>query len=212
MSDQNANPHALGEAQDDEEIFEVMEGPPSSFDLFKDQPRSTGVRKRRAAVHKDQDWHCSAHVWLVDPVRRLVLVQKRSEHKDTFPGMWDISAAGHIEAAGTSSSSSSSPKDTAVRELAEELGIDNVERDAFVFGFICPAEQADWGGCNAYEHVYFVHVDKDTCRIRAGQAEVTAVQWIEIDILEQKLRQRDSQYVPRVESYIDAFFEYLNKI
>lgn len=198
------NPHALDDAQDDEEVFEVMEAPPQRFEMVKDTPRSTGVHKSRKQVHKDGDWHCSAHVWLVDPVRQLIVVQKRSERKDTFPGRWDISAAGHIEA-GTK------PKETAIRELAEELGIDNVASDEFKFGFICPAKQAGWGGCNAYEHVYFVHVDSSKCIIRAGEAEVSSYRWIQFSALEQKLRERDEEYVPRVDSYIEAFFGYLNK-
>ena len=201
----SSNPHALAEAQDDEEVFEVMEAPPQAFEMVKDQPRSTGVQKRRKQVHVDGDWHCSAHVWLIDPVRHLILVQKRSERKDTFPGRWDISAAGHIEVG-------SKPLETAKRELAEELGVDEVASDEFIFGFICPAEQAGWGGCNAYEHVYFVHVDSLKCAIRAGEAEVSSYKWIKISALEQKLRERDGEYVPRVDSYIEAFFGNLNKL
>lgn len=196
------NPHALTLAQNDGEIFEVMESPKSDFDLKADRPRPTGRTKRRSDVHRDRDWHRSAHVWLVDPPRQLVAVQKRSEKKDTFPGRWDISAAGHIEAGASS-------MDTARRELAEELGIDGVAATAFIRAFTCPAEQAGWGGCNAFEDVYFVHVDSSNCDIRAGEAEVTACRWIPIDTLEEKLRQRDSEFVPRVDAYIEAFLDYL---
>ena len=79
------NPHALTLAQNDGEIFEVMESSKSDFDLKADRPRPTGRTKRRSDVHRDRDWHRSAHVWLVDPPRQLVAVQKRSEKKDTFP-------------------------------------------------------------------------------------------------------------------------------
>lgn len=199
-----SNPHALSEAQDDAEVFEVMEPPPSTFDLLRDKPKSTGTRKLRKDVHRDGDWHCSAHAWLVDAERRLIAVQKRSASKDTFPNRWDISAAGHIEMG-------CDPLTTAVRELAEELGIDNVEPESFKFAFICPAEQKGWGGCNAYEHVYFVHVDADI-DMKVGGAEVADVKWIAIADLEQKLRQRDEEYVPRVDTYIESFFGYLNKI
>ena len=200
-----SNPHALTEAQDDAEVFEVMAAPPSYFDLLRDKPSSTGRRKLRKDVHRDGDWHCSAHVWLVDAQRRLIAVQKRSASKDTFPSRWDISAAGHIEV-------DCDPLTTAVRELAEELGIDNIEREAFKFGFICPAEQKGWGGCNAYEHVYFVEVDSASCPMNVGGAEVTDVKWIAIEELEQKLRQRDDEYVPRVDAYIETFFGYLDKL
>ena len=200
-----SNPHALTEAQDDAEVFEVMAAPPSYFDLLRDKPSSTGRRKLRKDVHRDGDWHCSAHVWLIDAQRRLIAVQKRSASKDTFPSRWDISAAGHIEV-------DCDPLTTAVRELAEELGIDNIKREAFKFGFICPAEQKGWGGCNAYEHVYFVEVDSASCPMNVGGAEVTDVKWIAIEELEQKLRQRDDEYLPRVDAYIETFFGYLDKL
>jgi isopentenyldiphosphate isomerase len=197
-----SNPHALSEAQDDAEVFEVMQSPPPTFNLLRDKPLSAGTRKLRKQVHRDGDWHCSAHVWLLDAERKLIVVQKRSASKDTFPNRWDISAAGHIEVG-------CDPLTTAVRELAEELGIDNIEQEAFQFGFICPAEQKGWGGCNAYEHVYFVHVDSDNCQMKVGGAEVTDVKWIGIAELEQKLRQRDEEFVPRVDAYMETFFGYL---
>ena len=74
-----------------------------------------------------------------------------------FPGLWDISAAGHVEA-GVSNS-----RETAVREVAEELGIEVKDPNSeFEFAFTCPAAAADWGwgGCNAFEDVYFLRRDR----------------------------------------------------
>ena len=48
--------------------------------------------------------------------KRQILLQKRSEQKDSFPGCYDISSAGHIPAGDNYGQS-------AVRELKEELGI-----------------------------------------------------------------------------------------
>ena len=45
-----------------------------------------------------------------------VLLQKRSENKDSFPGSYDISSAGHIP-------SGVDFLESALRELEEELGI-----------------------------------------------------------------------------------------
>ena len=116
------NPHALDTAQDDAECFEVMLPPPTdeqdSFDMYHDRPSSAGFTKARKQVHRDGDWHRSVHVWVVDLVRREVVLQQRSPHKDTFPNRWDISAAGHIENGADS-------RETAIRELAEELGVED---------------------------------------------------------------------------------------
>lgn len=195
-----SNPHALEKAQSEDEQFEVMNPPPSEFDMFKDKPLSTGKTKQRHLVHRDQDWHRSVHVWIVDKHRKLVVLQKRSAKKDTYPNMWDISSAGHIESGDDS-------KDTAIREVAEELGIE-CSKDELIAGFTCPAQQAPLG-CNCYEDVYFIIRDKESCQFAIGEAEVTDVKWVEIDLLEKLLEDEDKHYVPRVKHYRTVFFKIL---
>lgn len=56
--------------------------------------------RRRSLVHRDGDWHGTVHTWIV---RRReneweLLFQKRSEQKESFPGKYDISSAGHRQA------------------------------------------------------------------------------------------------------------------
>jgi len=199
----NSNPHALKYAQDDDEIFEVMEPPPHDFNMFLDKPLSTGLRKVRHLVHKDQDWHRSVHVWIVDKNRKVVVMQKRSPEKDTFPNRWDISSAGHIEFGVES-------RETAIREVAEELGI-QCSSDELKFGFTCPAQQAPLG-CNCYEDVYFLLRGEEDCKFAIGEAEVSEVKWVAIDLLKKVLEDGNSNYVPRVESYRAAFFKLLETI
>ena len=55
----------------------------------------TGITRKEC--HATKTWHRSAHVWVFDKERNKVILQRRSDMKDTFPGMWDVSAAGHIE-------------------------------------------------------------------------------------------------------------------
>ena len=88
------NPHALENAQDDDERFELMQPPPSSFDPYKDRPISTKTYATRSHVHSNGLWHCSVHIWIINPSTSKILLQKRSMSKDTFPGRWDISSAG----------------------------------------------------------------------------------------------------------------------
>ncbi len=200
----NINPHALNSAQDDDELFQVMLPPPLDFNIFHDTPPTTATTKSRKLVHQDQDWHCSAHVWIVDPDKRLVLLQKRSPTKDTFPNRFDISSAGHLEAGADA-------RETAVRELVEELGL-TIEPQSLEFVFICPAEQAPLGGCNAYEHVYFLTQKREKCQFAIGSAEVTSVKWMSIHDLKTAWKNGDEEYVPRVEQYKNAFFAKLNDV
>ncbi len=74
----------------------------------------------RNEVHARGLMHRSVHVLLFN-TRQQLFVQKRSVSKDTNAGLWDTSAAGHVDAG-------ESPLEAAVRELHEELGV-RVEAD-----------------------------------------------------------------------------------
>ena len=86
------------------------------LDVLHADGRPTGRSKRRGRVHRDGDWHRAVHIWLYND-RRELLLQKRSRQKDTHPGMWDVSCAGHLTAGDDS-------RTAAVRELHEELGLE----------------------------------------------------------------------------------------
>jgi isopentenyldiphosphate isomerase len=200
-----SNPKALEQAQDDSEPFEVMEIPPTNFDLFDSKPISTGIVMGRKLVHQQKDWHSSVHIWIVDVQCHLILLQKRSPLKDTFPNRWDISAAGHIPANAETIS-------TARAELEEELGLSVTKDEEFQFQFICPAEQAPLGGCNCYEHVFFLKRESSNLKCALGTKEVTEVKWVSIENLKLAWKLYDTEYVPRVKIYRDAFFKCLDKI
>ena len=93
----------------------------------------------------------------------------------------------------------------------EELGL-SIQPESLEFVFTCPAEQAPWGGCNAYEHVYFLLLKREQCQFAIGSAEVTSVKWMSINDLKTAWENGNEEYVPRVEQYKDAFFAKLNQV
>lgn len=88
------------------------------LDIVDENGVPTGETAERARVHREGLRHRTAHVWLLRRRggRVEVLLQKRSENKDSFPGCYDISSAGHIPAGVDYIPS-------ALRELKEELGL-----------------------------------------------------------------------------------------
>ena len=56
--------------------------------------------KERSLVHEDGDIHGTVHIWIRRKTEKGydLLLQKRSKEKDSFPGCYDISSAGHISA------------------------------------------------------------------------------------------------------------------
>ncbi len=94
------------------------------LDIFDDLGRHLGVRPRDA-VHQSGDWHKVFHCQIVT-IRNgipMLVLQRRSIQKAAFPGLLDLSAAGHLAAGEV-------PSD-GVRELAEELGV-SVSADELV--------------------------------------------------------------------------------
>ena len=79
----------------------------------------TGDIVEREEAHRLGICHRTSHVWVLRRVGKGVelLLQKRSYNKDSHPGCYDISSAGHIPAGAGF-------VESALRELKEELGID----------------------------------------------------------------------------------------
>ncbi len=72
----------------------------------------------RSRVHAEGLWHKSAQVFLFDGAGRLIL-QRRSADKDVCPGLWDQSAAEHLQPG-------ESWLEGALRGLEEELGVTGI--------------------------------------------------------------------------------------
>ena len=85
------------------------------IDVLTPDGHPTGTTKPKHEIHRDGDWHRSAHLWIVTPDDR-VLLQRRAFAKESWPGMWDVSVAGHIDAG-------ESALDAIIREAHEELGL-----------------------------------------------------------------------------------------
>ena len=87
------------------------------LDVFDAHMRPIGVLSREE-THRLGHWHQTFHCWVVHRLAagNFLLLQKRHESKDTHPGKFDTSCAGHLESGET-------PLD-GVREIREELGVE----------------------------------------------------------------------------------------
>lgn len=88
------------------------------FEILNEDGSLTGILKERSLVHRDGDLHGASHIWVIcrEGEKLWILLQKRSEEKDSYPGCFDVSAAGHLDPG-------ESFLDGALRELGEELGL-----------------------------------------------------------------------------------------
>lgn len=88
------------------------------LDIVDENGYPTGEIVEREYAHRHGIRHRTSHVWLLRKHQEIeILLQKRSLDKDSYPGCYDISSAGHIPAG-------SDYEISAIRELKEELGIE----------------------------------------------------------------------------------------
>ena len=99
------------------------------LDVVDETGCPTGQTVERSVAHAQGIRPRTAHVWLVRrrAGRLQVLLQRRSENKDSNPGKSDISSAGHIPAGVEW-------KPSALRELREELGVNTREEQLHYCG------------------------------------------------------------------------------
>ena len=150
------------------------------FDVVDENGSPTGKIMSRDTAHREGRLHRTAHVWVVREYdgRVQVLLQKRSPEKDSFPGLYDTSSAGHIPAG-------SEPLESALRELKEELGIDAAaDQLAYAGSFRIRYEEEFHGKLFRDNEITSVYVYREPVEIRElslQTSEVDEVRWFDLD-------------------------------
>lgn len=149
------------------------------LDIRREDGSLTGLTRERTLAHEDGTIHGTSHVWIIrqSSTGCEVLLQKRSSNKDSFPGCYDVSSAGHIPAG-------SDFLESALRELEEELGIRASASMLRYIGTHKAFLQTSFYGrpWNNYEvsAVYLYEEPVDIEKLCLQQEEIEAVTWMEL--------------------------------
>lgn len=160
--------------------YAALDGEPLElFDEIREDGSRTGVVKERGVVHEDGSLHPTVHTWIVrsnDKSGYDLLLQKRSECKDSNPGCWDISSAGHVEAGH-------GYLESAIRELKEELGIDALPEQLREVGTRrCGFESEFYGRPfrdNELSMIYIYEEPVNTAELTLQESEVSETAWMD---------------------------------
>ena len=179
------------------------------FDVIDSEGNPTGQIVSREKAHEEGIPHRTAHIWIIREKegRVQILLQKRSQNKDSFPGKFDTSSAGHIQAGDE-------PLESALRELKEELGISAVpEQLHFAGTFPISFAKEFHGKMFRDEEIAFVYIFKEpvnTDELILQTEEVESVQWFDLEeVCEECGKHRDIFCVPTgglevVRKYLDS--------
>jgi isopentenyldiphosphate isomerase len=116
------------------------------------------ARHPRSEVHRLGLKHRAVHV-LIFNARGEIFLQKRSMAKDTFPGVWDSSASGHLD-------TGEDYDECAVREVGEELGLRLAQTPRRLFKIdACPetGQEFVWVYRCESEGPFELHVEEIEC-------------------------------------------------
>lgn len=158
------------------------------WDIYDQDRNKTGKQIKAGSVLIKNEYRLVAHLCIFNEKDEL-LIQKRHKNKSIYPGKWDFSVSGNVQAHETS-------RDAMIRELQEELGIRlPIEslRSSLSFNF-------DQGFDDFY---LFIH-ELDIKNLTLQKEELTQVMWANkkeiLDMLEQDL------FLPYHSSVIELLF------
>ena len=177
------------------------------LDIVDEYGNPTGETVEREYAHANGVRHRTSHVWLVrrrpgtagcdlaggsDKISERekdqgsvtktanvqILLQKRCEGKDSFPGCYDISSAGHIPAG-------CGYVESALRELEEELGVtarveELIECGDITIGWDERFYDKEFKD-RQYSKIFIIWRDIDESDFRLQENEVESVLWMDFD-------------------------------
>ncbi len=151
------------------------------LDIVDEYGNPTGETVEREYAHANGIRHRTSHVWLLRrrPGGVQILLQKRCEAKDSFPGCYDISSAGHIPAG-------CGYVESAIRELAEELGVTAEPKDLIECGDITIGWDERFHSIDFHDRQYSKIFatwccDKDEADFTLQKEEIESVLWMDFE-------------------------------
>jgi isopentenyldiphosphate isomerase len=189
----------MEDGQDQNELFDVMPDP-EKLGIITDEALIANLKRAnqdglfrtvtRKKAHAEGIWHRSIGLWLYTSDRK-VIVQRRSELKDTNPGNWQMSVAGHV-------SSGDSVEEAVLSEAHEELGL-TLSRDDL--RFVGAMTRQESGSTSRFGN----HVDREYkflfmaklpahAEVKFNPAEIQEIEFMDCETAFAKFKNRDPAY------------------
>ncbi|MEA3319350.1 MAG: NUDIX domain-containing protein [Bacillota bacterium] len=160
----------------------MVVGELEQFKVFTKQREYVGIASREE-IHQKGYWHETFHFWLVAEIdgENYLYFQLRSEDKKDYPGLLDITAAGHLL--------HNENVEDGIREVKEEIGL-NVAIEELIYL-----------GAFPYEKVLEDFIDKEHAHVLLLKRE--------IPLQEFTLQQEEvsGMYLVPIDGFMDLWFK-----
>lgn len=156
------------------------------IDIVTKKGEPTGKTVLKSEAHKNGWYHNTIHLWLYTR-QGHILLQQRSHKKTIHPLLWDVSAAGHIDAG-------ESFIGAALRETREELGL-QLEANALtkVGTFL---HETNYGTIqdNEFHQVYIAELKVPLDALKPLEEEVEAIKLVNFNEFELLLKHSETNH------------------
>lgn len=156
-------------------------------DLYDENRVPLGKTAERHAPKGPGEYRTVVHVCAFDSRGRL-LIQRRTEEKALWPGRWDVSIGGGVDAGETS-------RQAAEREFREELGY------PLDLGDLRPSVTVNFDG--GFDDFFILQKDLDLSTLVLQREEVAEVRYVTGEEIERM--RREGSFIP----YPDGFLPFL---
>ena len=171
------------------------------IDILTPEGKSTGKTALKSEAHKNGWFHATAHIWFFTSDKRILL-QKRALTKKVFPGIWDISVAGHIGAG-------EEVLDGAKREVFEEIGLILEDKDFIKIGTrIHQVNHENGIQDNEHHHVFIAELKTPISELTMQPEEVADLKLWDLKVLKET-KNLENVLLPRFHEYYVSVY---NKI
>ena len=163
------------------------------IDILTAEGLPTGNTALKSEAHKKGWFHATAHIWFFTTDHQILL-QKRALTKKVFPGIWDISVAGHIGAG-------EKILQGAKREILEEIGLELQEKDLIKIGTrIHQVSHSNGIQDNEHHHVFIAELKTSVEKLSLQKEEVADIKLWDLKILKET-KNIENVLLPRFHDY-----------
>ena len=176
----------------------------ANIDVLNEQGIKTDEVLSRNEIHRQGKIHRAVHLYLLDGVGQLLL-QRRSQHVDHYPGMFSISVTGHVDAGESS-------EEAVYRELKEELGISVAPGEiTFLFSYRQDVQLSPTYIDKQFNDVYVCQRDFRLEDIKFDCQVVSELKLVSLDTFDQLVGAPSGEIAPVYQEQASCIVELLKK-
>jgi isopentenyldiphosphate isomerase len=173
------------------------------IDILSPEGKRTGKTALKSEAHKNGWFHATVHIWLFTADKKILL-QKRALTKKVFPGIWDISVAGHIGAGEVI-------LEGAKREVLEEIGLTLEDKDLIKIGTrIHKVSHENGIQDNEHHHVFIAELKVPVSSLMMQQEEVAGLELWDLTVLKET-KNHKNVLLPRFHEYYVSVYDKIIK-